>query len=314
MKTKPMKPSKPSLDQRLLRRYLDVLLTERRLAENSVAGYRRDLERLIKDLARQGTSLLTADRQALAAHLRALARQGLAPRSVNRAISAMRGFYQDLVETGDRKDNPAETLLRPKVGRPLPKVLTEAQVQSLLLAPDVEKPRGLRDRAMIELLYATGLRVSELIGLELGNLRGLDEKDGRRSLDFLLFTGKGGKERAVPVGDQAEAWLGRYLATARRSLLKGHLHDGIFVNYQGTPLTRMGFWKILKGHALSVGLSQVSPHVLRHSFATHLLEHGADLRAVQLMLGHSDISTTEIYTHIHQHRMRGLYDRFHPRA
>jgi len=314
MKKRPTETSLPSADRRVLSRFLDVLLTERRLAENSVAGYRRDLERLIKDLERRHTSLATATREDLAAHLRALTRKGLSPRSVNRAISAMRGFYQDLVETGDRTDNPAETLLRPRIGRPLPKVLTEAQVQALLSAPDVEKPFGLRDRAMIELLYATGLRVSEMVGLEMGNLRGLEEEDGSRSLDFLFFAGKGGKERAVPVGDQAEAWLGRYLANARPIMLKGHLHDGVFVSHLGKPLTRMGFWKILKGHARSVGLPQVSPHVLRHSFATHLLEHGADLRAVQIMLGHADISTTEIYTHIHQHRMRGLYDQFHPRA
>ncbi|MCB1037590.1 MAG: tyrosine-type recombinase/integrase, partial [Acidobacteria bacterium] len=165
-----------------------------------------------------------------------------------------------------------------------------------------------------ELLYATGLRVSELVGLALENLRGIREESGRKSLDFLLLSGKGGKERAVPVGEQAQDWLGRYLSQGRSQLVKGGRHSAVFLNHRGGVMTRQGFWKILKAYARSLDLPQVSPHVLRHSFATHLLEHGADLRAVQLMLGHSDIATTEIYTHIHQHRMRRLYDRFHPRA
>ncbi len=310
----PDAPLVVSLDRRALGRYLDSLLTERRLAENSVESYGRDLLRLLEDLADRDGELLTADREALAAHLRTLTRQGLSPRSINRALSSIRGFYQHLVEIGERKDNPAENLLRPKIGRSLPKVLTEAQVQSLLAAPDVEIPLGLRDRAMIELLYATGLRVSELVGLALENLRGVREAGGRKAIDFLLLTGKGGKERAVPVGEQAQDWLDRYLSDSRPTLVKGPLHSGVFLNHRGKILTRQGFWKILKAYARSLDLPQVSPHVLRHSFATHLLEHGADLRAVQMMLGHSDIVTTEIYTHIHQHRMRSLYDRFHPRA
>lgn len=301
-------------DRRALGRYLDSLLTERRLAENSVQGYGRDLNRLLEDLASHGKELSTAEREDLSRHLRALTRHGLSPRSINRALSSIRGFYQHLVEVGERRDNPAENLLRPKIGRPLPKVLTEEQVQDLLSAPDVEVPLGLRDRAMIELLYATGLRVSELVGLSLENLRGVREQSGHRAVDFLLLTGKGGKERAVPVGEQAQDWLGRYLVGSRPVLVKGPLHSGVFLNYRGKAMTRQGFWKILKGYARALDLPDVSPHVLRHSFATHLLEHGADLRAVQLMLGHSDIATTEIYTHIHRHRMRRLYDRFHPRA
>ncbi|MCH9647646.1 MAG: site-specific tyrosine recombinase XerD [Deltaproteobacteria bacterium] len=301
--------------KRVLQGYLDALLTERRLSENTTLAYSSDLERLAETLAETGKNLLSADRHDLAAHLRSLTRQGRSPRTINRAISSLRGFYQHLVEVGERQDNPAQHLLRPRLGRPLPKVLSESQVQSLLQAPDISTPLGLRDRSMIELLYATGLRVSELISLDLANLRGMAEQGGRQSsVDFLLLSGKGGKERVVPVGEQAQLWLARYQGEARPELIARDPHSGLFVNRRGKLMTRQGFWKILKGYAVGLGLPKVSPHVLRHSFATHLLEHGADLRAVQMMLGHSDISTTEIYTHIHQHRMRGLYDRFHPRA
>jgi integrase/recombinase XerD len=184
-------------------------------------------------------------------------------------------------------------------------VLSEAEVEALLAAPDVSTPLGLRDRAMLELIYATGLRVSELVGLQLPQLR-LDA-------GFLVAFGKGSKERIVPVGEQAGHWVRRWLRDARPGLVEGR-HQAVFVNFAGEPMTRMGFWKILKGHGLKVGIRTLSPHVLRHSFATHLLEHGADLRAVQAMLGHADISTTQIYTHIHQERLKTLYDRFHPRS
>jgi len=209
------------------------------------------------------------------------------------------------VEIGERQDNPAVNLVPPKLWRRLPKVLTEPQVEALIAAPDTSSRLGLRDRTMIELLYATGVRVSELTGLELAQLR-LD-------LGFVLVFGKGSKERVVPVGEAAEHWLGRYLAEVRPRLAKGR-HEALFVNARGGRLTRVGFWKILRAHGQRAGLPALSPHVLRHSFATHLLEHGADLRAVQAMLGHADISTTQIYTHIHQQRLRRLYDQFHPRS
>jgi len=178
-------------------------------------------------------------------------------------------------------------------------------VESLLAAPDVSTPLGLRDRAMLELLYATGLRVSELVGLQLPQLR-LDS-------GFLVAFGKGSKERIVPVGESAEDWVKRWLRDVRPQVAKGR-HQTVFVNYAGDPLARNGFWKILKAYGVQAGIRGLSPHVLRHSFATHLLEHGADLRAVQTMLGHADISTTQIYTHIHQQRLKTLYDRFHPRS
>jgi integrase/recombinase XerD len=293
--------------RRVLDRYLESLALERGLARNTVEGYRNDLSRLGEALAKKaGADLLAATAADLSAHMRDLQRQGLSPRSSARALSAIRGFYDHLVTAGERKDNPAVNLLPPKLWKPLPKVLSEAEVEALLAAPDVATPLGLRDRAMFELLYATGLRVSELVGLTLPQLR-LDA-------GFLIAFGKGSKERVVPVGDQAEDWVKRYLRDVRPELSRGrHLH--VFVNKSGDSLSRVGFWMIIKKYGLKAGLrAEISPHILRHSFATHLLEHGADLRAVQTMLGHSDIATTQIYTHIHQQRLKSLYDRFHPRS
>lgn len=293
--------------RRVLDRYLESLAVERGLARNTVEGYRNDLSRLGGALAKKGgADLLAATAADLSAHMRDLQRQGLSPRSSARALSAIRGFYDHLVTAGERKDNPAVNLLPPKLWKPLPKVLSEAEVEALLAAPDVAKPLGLRDRAMFELLYATGLRVSELVGLTLPQLR-LDA-------GFLIAFGKGSKERVVPVGDQAEDWVKRYLRDVRPELSRGrHLH--VFVNKSGDSMSRVGFWMIIKKYGLKAGLrAEISPHILRHSFATHLLEHGADLRAVQTMLGHSDIATTQIYTHIHQQRLKSLYDRFHPRS
>jgi integrase/recombinase XerD len=291
---------------RALRLYLESLAVERGLSKNTVDGYRNDLTRLGEALVRKGgLDLLTADAPTLSAHLRDLMRQGLSPRSISRALSAVRGFYIHLVTTGERADDPAVNLLPPKLFKHLPKVLSEPEVETLLAAPDVATPLGLRDRAMLELLYATGLRVSELVGLQLPQLR-LDA-------GFLVAFGKGSKERVVPVGEQAEVWVKRYLRDVRPALAAGR-HQAVFVNFAGQPMTRMGFWKNLKAYGVKTGIRDLSPHVLRHSFATHLLEHGADLRSVQTMLGHADISTTQIYTHIHQERIKTLYDRFHPRS
>lgn len=293
--------------RRLLGRYLDELAVERGLAANTLEAYRRDLERLGEALeaGRGDEDLLTATPATLSAHIRALRRQGLAPRTINRALSSIRGFYAHLMAAGERPDNPAVNLLPPRLWRQLPKVLSEAEVEALLAAPDVATPLGLRDKAMLELLYATGLRVSELVGLTLPQLR-LD-------VGFLVAFGKGSKERIVPVGEAAEGWLERYLHQVRPERVRGR-HEVVFVNRFGDAMSRQGFWKNLRAYGRRVGVPDVHPHVLRHSFATHLLEHGADLRAVQMMLGHADISTTQIYTHIHQHRLRSLYDRHHPRA
>ena len=293
--------------RRRLDLWLDALAYERGLSPRTVSAYRSDLVRLGEWLERQqGKDLVTADPAAIAAHLRWLHGQEISPRSARRAMAAMHGFYRDLVEAGELRSDPVENLEAPRLFRRLPKVLSEEEVERLLTAPDFTTPAGLRDKAMLELLYATGLRVSELVGLRLPQI---DLKGG-----FLLAFGKGSKERVVPVGEEAERSLARYLAELRPQLAKGR-HDAVFVNLRGAPMTRQGFWKILKALGLRAGIDRpISPHMLRHSFATHLLEHGADLRAVQAMLGHSDIATTEIYTHIHQERLRGAYDRFHPRA
>jgi integrase/recombinase XerD len=314
----PDRPNPPEPWRRALRAYLDSLAAERGLSRNTVAAYRSDLERLGEGVARGGSGrdLLSADGAALAAHLRELRRQGLSPRSISRALSALRGFYAYAVAAGERADDPSVNLTPPKLWRPLPKVLSQGEVEALLAAPDTATPLGLRDRAMIELLYATGLRVSELVTLALPQLRGAAAgRQDLREIDFLVAFGKGSKERVVPVGEEAAAWVLRYLREVRPRLAAGQRHLAVFVNRSGIAMTRQGFWKILRGCALKAGLhGSPSPHVLRHSFATHLLEHGADLRAVQMMLGHADISTTQIYTHIHQQRLRSLYDRFHPRS
>ncbi len=290
---------------RTLGAYLDALAAERGLAKNSIDAYRRDLQRLGEDLEEAGSDLRTAGVQDLQQHLRKLRKHGLSPRSVARALASFRGFYAYLIEDRQRKDNPSIHLLAPKTWQQLPKVLSETQVADLLAAPDLAKALGVRDKAMLELLYASGLRVSELVGLELSQMR-LDQ-------GFLIAYGKGSKERIVPVGERAEVWVGRYLSEVRPRLVAGR-HPTVFVNSRGLGMTRQGFWKIMKAYGVAVGIRGLSPHVLRHSFASHLLEHGADLRAVQMMLGHADVSTTQIYTHIHQTRLKSLYDRFHPRA
>ena len=291
-------------DRRALDAWLDALVAERGLAENTVQAYGHDLTRLWDDLKKRKVDPLQADAPELQRHLRDLRRDGLSARSVARALASIRGFYGFLVDDGRRDDDPSVHLTSPKTWRTLPKVLSEDQINALLSAPDVNDDLGIRDKAMIELMYASGLRVSELVDLRLGQVR-LDQ-------GFLIAFGKGSKERIVPFGERAEVWIRTYLREVRPSILSGR-HDIVFVNFRGKGLTRQGFWKILKGHGRDVGIPSLSPHVLRHSFASHLLEHGADLRIVQTLLGHSDISTTQIYTHIHQHRLKSLYDQFHPR-
>jgi integrase/recombinase XerD len=302
----PRDPGSPPANRRM-ELWLDSLEVERGLSRRTVEAYGADLRRLGEWLRRErGAELEGADGRALAEHLRWLHRRDVSPRSAARALAAMRGFYGWLVEERVRGDDPTAHLEAPRKGRALPKLLDEPDVLRLLAAPDVTTATGVRDRAMLELLYATGLRVSELVGLRLPQL----ELAG----GFLIAFGKGSKERVVPVGEAAEAWLGRYLREVRPLWAAGR-HDTVFVNRRGMPMTRQGFWKLLKAHGRAAGIDRgLSPHVLRHSFATHLLEHGADLRSVQTLLGHSDISTTEIYTHVHRERLRGLYDRFHPRA
>jgi integrase/recombinase XerD len=298
-------PQPPAGSPRLLDRYLESLSLERGLSPRTVEAYGRDLKRLAARLHDSKVALDEAGPRQLAAHLRALRREGLSPRSVSRALVSIRGFYAHLIELGEREDNPAVHLSQPKLWRKLPRVLDEEQVEALLRAPDTTTPRGARDRAMVELLYATGLRVSELVQLRLPQLR-LD-------VGFIIALGKGDKERIVPVGEAAERWVSRYLSEIRPAVRKTR-SDAVFLSRLGRAMTRQRFWQILRAYGQSAGIKELSPHVLRHSFATHLLEHGADLRSVQAMLGHADISTTQIYTHIHARRLRSLYDQHHPRS
>ena len=288
--------------------YLAHLSLERRLSPNTVESYGRDLAALGRFSAGLGRGPETLNRAAIEGHVRQLMGEGRSPRSVARAVACYRSFYRFLVVSGQLQTNPAADLRPPRAWKTLPKFLTAEEVDLLLAAPDVTTLRGLRDRALIEVLYATGLRVSELI-----NLR---PQDLNLDAGYLTCTGKGRKQRLVPFGAEASGWLLRYTREARPALLDRRSSPKLFVNARGgTGLTRVGFWKILKGYGRLAGIaSRLSPHVLRHSFATHLLERGADLRAIQTMLGHADLSTTQIYTHILDARLRAVYEKFHPRA
>ncbi len=288
--------------------YLDHLRVERRLAGHTLESYARDLAALARFAAGREAKVDTLDRGALEAFVRQQMTAGLAPRSVARSVAAVRGYYRFLMLHQHLEQNPAEDLRPPRAWPALPTFLSIEEVDALIATPDVSTPRGLRDRAMIELLYATGMRVSELISVRAVDLH-LDEQ-------YLTCIGKGDKERLIPIGEQAADWVRRYQREGRQHFLRGGRPSArLFLNARGGGLSRVGFWKILKGHGAAARLPRsLSPHVLRHSFATHLLERGADLRAIQMMLGHADLSTTQIYTHVLEARLRAVYDRFHPRA
>jgi integrase/recombinase XerD len=289
--------------------YLAHLQYERRVSEHTLEGYGRDLVALGRHAAEAARPVERLTRADLEAFVRALMGEGRSPRSVARAVACVRGLYRFLALHGHVKDNPAVDLQAPRTWKVLPKFLSIEDVDRLLNTPDVTTPRGLRDRALIEVLYATGLRVSELVQLR--------PQDLHLDAGYLTTLGKGRKQRLVPIGDEAAQWVTRYLREARPALLGRRSSPRLFVNARGggPGITRVGFWKILKGYGATLGFArQISPHVLRHSFATHLLERGADLRSIQMMLGHADVSTTQIYTHILDARMRALYDRYHPRA
>lgn len=287
--------------------YLRHLEVSRRLAANSLEAYSRDLGRLAGFAEKQGTPIESLSLSELEGFVRNLMTSGLSPTSTARAVAAVRGYFKFLRLNGAIAANPADDLRSPRTFKALPKFLSVEDVDALLAAPEVTKPLGLRDRALIELLYATGLRVSELVGLRMA--------DVRLSEGFLKTLGKGSKERIVPIGDEAANWVSTYLKDARPSLTKKRETPFLFLNARGQRLSRVGFWKGLKAYGVKAGVrGSLSPHVLRHSFATHLLDRGADLRAIQAMLGHADLSTTQIYTHVLEARLRQVYDRFHPRS
>jgi integrase/recombinase XerD len=289
------------------REYIEFLRVEKGLATNSVISYKRDLEDFLGFIRKQGRSLGAVNREDVRRYMRSLYERSLSPRSVARHLVTLRNFFRFLVKEGSIRKDPTAEIEAPRVGMSLPKYLTAAEVETLLAQPDVSTPLGLRDKAMLEVLYATGTRVSELIGLRW--------EDFEVNLGVLRCRGKGSKERLVPVGKSALRALETYVREARRLLAKGKSSPYLFLNNRGGGLSRVAFWMHIRDFGRKAKIATpITPHVLRHSFATHLLERGADLRSIQLMLGHSDISTTQIYTHVVKERLKQVYQEHHPRA
>jgi integrase/recombinase XerD len=292
---------------RLIESFLDSAWAERGLSQNTLQGYRYDLLKLARQQREQGGDLLSASREDVLRFLAQLVQQGASPRSLSRYLSGFRQFYRWLLREALIAADPCALIESPRLGRGLPKVLSEEQVERLLEAPDTRTALGLRDRTMLELMYATGLRVSELVLLDMTSLS--------VSQGVVRIMGKGSKERLVPLGEEAISWMQLYLSDARPALLKGATCAQVFVTSRKAGMTRQAFWHVIRRYAASANIGTgVSPHVLRHSFATHLLNHGADLRVVQLLLGHSDLSTTQIYTHIAREGLKQLHQKHHPRG
>jgi len=291
----------------LVDQFLDSVWLESGLSANTLSAYRADLKNVATWLSVQGTELETVNRAQLLEYLAHCVRLGHSPRSSARRVSTLRRFYRYLAREALLEPDPTTGLDSPRVGRPLPKTLSEKGVEDLLSAPDSGSPLGLRDRAMLETLYATGLRVSELVRLT------LDELDEFAGLVRVL--GKGGRERIVPLGDEALNWLNSYLHSSRPELLGRRVSEAVFVTRRGGPMTRQALWYLIKRYAARAGVGEeLSPHSLRHAFATHLLNHGADLVSVQMLLGHADLSTTQIYTHVARARLQSLHAEHHPRG
>ncbi|GAB6067742.1 site-specific tyrosine recombinase XerD [Methylothermus subterraneus] len=292
------------MDEPLIDRFLDALWLEEGLSQNTLQAYGSDLRLFAAWLKKPLSEASAADVTRYLAHR---FRAGVSARSSARLLSSLRKFYRYLVREGLSAGDPCAGIASPYLGRSLPDTLSEAEVEALLKAPDPSRPLGLRDRCMIEVLYATGVRVSELVGLK-------GEQLDRR-LGVARIFGKGGKERLVPLGEEAKIWLEEYLEKSRPVLLGARQSAFLFVTQRAAPLTRQAFWHRLKRYARQAGIEKpISPHTLRHAFATHLLDHGANLRAVQMLLGHSRLSTTQIYTHVAQARLKELHARFHPRG
>ncbi len=301
----PMETAHSEKDRELIERFADGIWLERGLSANTLASYQSDLRHLAGWC--EG-GLMAASRADLQAYLASLVTEGQAqPRTSARRLSSLRQFYQWAVREGLMDKDPTALIEAPRLGRPLPKTLSEQQVEDLLLAPDLSRPEGLRDRGMLELLYATGLRVSELVGLSVDQVS--------LSQGLVRVIGKGGKERLVPMGEQAIEWIERFVRAGRAELLHGRPCEALFPTRRGGGMTRQAFWYRIKKHARAAGIGvELSPHTLRHAFATHLVNHGADLRVVQLLLGHSSLSTTQIYTHVARERLKALHRSHHPRA
>lgn len=297
----------PAIDHPLIDRFLDALWLEKGLSDNTRQSYRSDLALFNGWLLERNLELSHAGRELILDHLAWRLEQNYKPRSTARFLSGVRGFYRYLLREKLIAVDPTLQVDMPQLGRPLPKSLSEADVEALLAAPDLSEAIGQRDRAMLEVLYACGLRVTELVSLT------LDQLNTRQGV--VRVTGKGSKERLVPMGETALDWIMRYLKEGRGELLNGSMTDALFPSQRGQQMTRQTFWHRIKLHAQVAGVSKpLSPHTLRHAFATHLLNHGADLRVVQMLLGHSDLSTTQIYTHVARARLQALHSEHHPRG
>ena len=289
----------------IIDQFADALWLESGLAKNTLSAYRSDLSSFAKFI--QPDSLLDVVHADIQRFLATLLAKGSKGSSSARVLSTLRRFYRYQIRQNAISKDPCAQVLSPKQGRSLPKTLSEAQVDKLLTSPDTDTPLGLRDRAMLETLYATGLRVSELVGLKI--------LEANLDVGVVRIVGKGNKERLVPLGEQSLDWIGKYLSRARTTLLGEKQSDAMFVTARGAAMSRQAFWYMIKRHALTAGIDQeLSPHTLRHAFATHLINHGADLRSVQMLLGHADLSTTQIYTHIATERLQSLHEQHHPRG
>lgn len=299
-------PPTREVDASILR-FLDVVWMERGLSAHTLAAYRSDLAALDRWLVARGSSVVLASRTELLEYVAERATQGARPRSMARQLSSFRRFFRQQLRDGLRTEDPTAEVAMPRMGRALPKSLSESEVEALLQAPRVTDPLGLRDRTMLELLYACGLRVSELVALKFAQVN--------LNQGVVRVTGKGNRERLVPLGAEAIDWLRRFVESARGEILGARQTDDLFPTRRGDRMTRQMFWRLIKRYAIEAGIRKpLSPHTLRHAFATHLLNHGADLRVVQMLLGHSDLSTTQIYTHVARERLKSLHAKHHPRG
>ena len=297
----------PAETLRVLEQFTDAMWMERGLSRNTLSAYRNDLSGLAAWLQQQGKTLKAAQRQDLLAYLSVRVSDGAKPRTTARLLSSMRRFYRYLIREGQLQEDPSVRIDTPRIGRPLPHTLSESEVEVLLDAPDEIDTLGLRDRAMFELLYACGLRVSELVNMT--------TDQASLTQGVVRLVGKGSKERLVPMGEEAVDWLQRYLDDSRPELAAGSSAKQLFITRRGKGMTRQAFWYRIRHYAVKSGINKpLSPHTLRHAFATHLLNHGADLRVVQMLLGHSDLSTTQIYTHVARERLKELHAQHHPRG
>ncbi|MGB1800771.1 MAG: site-specific tyrosine recombinase XerD [Gammaproteobacteria bacterium] len=295
----------PEQAKQVVDAFLDALWMERGLSDNTLSAYRSDLYKFASWLHSRKVDVINAAATDVLAYLASV--ENASTRTVARRLSSLRRLYEYLLRENRIKQNPVSNIDAPRLGRSLPKSLTEDEVEALLNAPDVEEVLGIRDKCMLEVLYATGLRVSELVGL---TVQQINLRQG-----VIRVTGKGNKERLVPLGEEATQWLEQYIASSRNDILNNTMSDALFPSKRARAMTRQTFWHMIKRYAVIAGINKdLSPHVLRHAFATHLINHGADLRVVQMLLGHSDISTTQIYTHVARERLKDLHSEHHPRG